>query len=137
MKSRKLIGVPVIALSLLSAAFFFLGGHNKEQSELRINAPSESKDTVANKTAHKALDFSESSGEAIISWDVLENFVKDNPSSVSWAAEECCPKCGERIILIHYTSPEDSWRNLAGTEGILSVCPKCMNQLEFFLLKMN
>lgn len=110
---------------------------DKEKSELHINAPSESKDTVANKTAYRALDFSKASGKVIIPWASLESFVKDNPASVSWAAEERCPKCGERIILIHYSSPEDSWKNLAGRDGILSVCPRCMKQLDFFLIKMN
>lgn len=108
-----------------------------KKSEFRIKAPLQSNDTTANKTAYMALDFSKASGKVIIPWTSLERFVKDNPASVSWAAEECCQKCGERIILIHYSSPEDSWKNLAGRDGILSVCPRCMKQLDFFLIKMN
>lgn len=110
---------------------------DEETPELRIKAPIESKDTTANKTAYKVLDFSKISGKEIIPWGSLESFVKDNPTSIMWAAEECCPKCENKIILIHYSSPEDSWKNLAGRDGVLSICPHCMTQLEFFILKMN
>ena len=143
MKNLKLIGLLMLLISGSNQSFAHSPSclpetdSDKEKSELRISAPSESADTTANKTAYRALDFSKASRKAIVSWDSLENFVKDNPSSVSWASEECCPECGERIVLIHYSSPEDSWRNLAGREGILSVCPNCMIQIEFFLLKMN
>lgn len=103
------------------------------KDERRPDVPVENKDT----TAIAALDFSKAKGNEAISWREIERFVKENPSSVSWSTDKCCPECGSKAIVINYRSSEDSWKNLAGREGILTVCPKCMEQLFFMLLKMN
>ena len=48
-----------------------------------------------------------------------------------------CPTCGGRVASGHYRSNPDSWANLAGREGYLTICIDCGKWIDFECEIMN
>ena len=48
-----------------------------------------------------------------------------------------CPVCGKPTKRIWFSSPGDTWNNLYGRSGILSICKDCHLQVDFHCLMMS
>lgn len=51
--------------------------------------------------------------------------------------EATCPDCGEKLIELYFSSPPWTWISLCGRGGYMTICPKCLEQINFTLTKMN
>jgi hypothetical protein len=50
-----------------------------------------------------------------------------------------CPQCGlaAQLTWFYFESPKETWENLCGRAGWMTVCDKCHVQVDFFLEVMN
>ena len=68
-------------------------------------------------------------------WEYVAASV-DSSRNVVWKDEKC-PQCGGDLVEHYYTSPPETWMNLAGRAGDLVICPHCMIQTAFYLYVLN
>lgn len=61
-------------------------------------------------------------------WNLLNLF---------WGKGEPCPFCGKPTKIIWFSSPRDTWDNLCGTAGYLTLCKDCHRQLDYDCWWMN
>ena len=64
----------------------------------------------------------------------IDNEIEPYPHHLS------CPFCGkpsEQLHWIHFCSPPQTWRDMCGREGALSICTNCGWQIEFICEIMN
>ena len=61
--------------------------------------------------------------------------VEKYPDRITVLDKSC--SCGGYVIKMFYRSSPDSWRNLAGREGWLTICTKCRYQYDFICTLMN
>ena len=40
-------------------------------------------------------------------------------------------ECGERLIVVNFTSPQWTWEKMCGRSGLLYICPVCKRQVKF------
>lgn len=62
----------------------------------------------------------------------------DNPFFMQ--GKRKCPKCGRpsyRLVWIFFSSLDETWEDLCGRMGYLSLCPHCKTQVEFICAAMN
>lgn len=67
--------------------------------------------------------------------DILACIVAKN--KVLGLSERVCPDCDERMVVLHYSSPDWTWNSLCGRAGFLTICPSCPKQVDFILTMMN
>ena len=71
--------------------------------------------------------------------DIIACFDKELPKE-NFKNHYCCPKCeqtSEELTWIQFSSPDWTWEGECGSEGPLSICPKCKIQVEFILELMT
>ena len=73
----------------------------------------------------------------IYPWPDCAAHLKELESYNVLVTEMRCDKCGKRIVIIPFRSPEWTWERLCGREGELYICPSCMRQVRFDCWKMN
>lgn len=55
----------------------------------------------------------------------------------AFVLENTCPSCGNKLYVVHQTSPMWTWVHLCGREGYLLFCPHCKKDIDFYLTVMN
>ena len=75
--------------------------------------------------------------EIIYPWADCASHLEELESYNVLVTEMRCDKCGKRIVIIPFKSPEWTWGHLCGREGELYICPSCMRQVRFDCWKMN
>lgn len=72
-----------------------------------------------------------------LSWDWKDVAESGSKTERRKRLDEVCPKCGERLIEVHVSTPSWTWENLCGREGMLTFCPHCQKQLRFYMGLMS
>ena len=70
----------------------------------------------------------------IFSWKDVQQSLQDRLDSKIYKDNKSCPKCGlksDKLVWINFCTPADTWKNLCGRAGSLSICPLCKIQVEF------
>jgi len=50
---------------------------------------------------------------------------------------QLCPVCRQSVIKMEFSSPPWTWAHLAGRQGIMRICPHCLQQVSFMCTVMN
>ncbi len=95
------------------------------------------------KIVNKTIDIRMASNDELVEYlsdcfeddEELYESVKKYPERVSLLDQQC--PCGGHVIRMYYRSSEDSWQNLAGRAGWLTICTKCRRQYGFLCTLMN
>lgn len=75
-------------------------------------------------------------GEGFYPWEDVFASMMNSPEKVCLSSQTC-PECGERLILLYFSSPDWTWQELCGRAGDMLICPQCHKQKDFFLRIMN
>lgn len=71
-------------------------------------------------------------GNIFFPWSDVFASMAEEPDRVI-EIDETCPECGKNLVEFFFSTPGWTWEKLCGTAGRMWICPKCGEQVEFYL----
>ena len=87
-----------------------------------------------------SIEFPKEHPQIKFQWEHVKSCLNNVLDKETFKHYKSCPNCGrvsDQLTWIRFSSPKDTWQNLCGTSGPLSICTKCDMQVEYINEVMN